>query len=205
MISIICDKCEETFQVDPATSGPKVPCPNCGDINRVEAGLTAPPAPAGAAAGNGPEQEVSVVRPAMFRAHPFRYALVVLLLIGGVAGAIASAAIVIAAWLAIPCVILAVGAAGWFAWWWLTTHWWMRLIISNKRTVRHEGIIRRHTTEVLHDHVRSVDINQTFMQRILKVGSIGIDSAGQDGVEIEVRDIPAPYEVKRVIDQYRKM
>jgi uncharacterized membrane protein YdbT with pleckstrin-like domain len=53
--------------------------------------------------------------------------------------------------------------------------------------------------------VRSVDIDQNFVQRIFRVGYIGIDSAGQDGIEIEIRDIPGPYEIKRLIDQYRKM
>ena len=40
---------------------------------------------------------------------------------------------------------------------------------------------------------------------MLNVGYIGISSSGQDGIEIEVRDIPRPYDVKELIDEYREM
>jgi hypothetical protein len=58
---------------------------------------------------------------------------------------------------------------------------------------------------VLHNHVRSVDIQQNFLQRILNVGSVGVDSAGQDEIEIIVHDLPTPFKVKEIIDRYRKM
>ena len=94
---------------------------------------------------------------------------------------------------------------GWMVQWWVATYFWIKITITNKRTIRHEGIIRRHSTEVLHDHVRSVDIRQSFVQRLFNVGYIGIDSAGQDGIEIEIRDIPRPYDIKKTIDRYRTM
>jgi hypothetical protein len=37
----------------------------------------------------------------------------------------------------------------------------------------------------------------------MHVGSIGISSSGQAGIEIFIRGVPNPYEVKRIIDQYR--
>lgn len=142
----------------------------------------------------------------MFRAHPFRYALVVLLFIAGVAGVVAPLVSEnVWSWLLWPSLALLLGTAIWFTWWWITTHFWVRLVVTDKRTIRHIGIIKRHTTEVLHDHVRSVDIRQTFFERMLDVGTIGIDSAGQDGIEIEVSDIPHPYEIKKIIDTYRRM
>jgi uncharacterized membrane protein YdbT with pleckstrin-like domain len=142
----------------------------------------------------------------MFRAHPFRYLLLVLLFAGGIGlGIVVPIEGSLPPWLGwLGLGAAAVGMVLWLIWWIGSTRW-MKLSITNKRTVRHEGLIRRHSTEVLHDHVRSVDINQSFMQRILGVGYIGIDSAGQDDIEIEMRDIPNPYEVKKVIDTYRKM
>jgi hypothetical protein len=207
VISIECDNCDKVFEVEPDAAGTRIACPHCGDVNRVPAAASSspPPAPATGTAPPEAEREICVVRPGMFRAHPFRYLLILLLFVGGLTLAGCATFSVIAAWLAIPGLVIAVFGLGWFASWWMSTHWWVRLVVSNKRSIRHEGIIKRHTTEVLHDHVRSVDINQSFMQRILGVGVIGIDSAGQDGIEIEVRDIPNPYEVKRVIDQYRRM
>ena len=202
MIQIVCDNCERTFEVDPSEAGGKVPCPDCGDVNRV---------PAAAAAGgpgdddDGAEREIMVVRPGMFRAHPFRYMLIVVLFVGGIVGAILFATAATWSGLWIPCALVSVAALIWFAQWWMSTHWWVKLVITNKRSIRHEGIVKRHTTEVLHNHVRSVDIQQTFLERIFGIGTIGIDSAGQDGIEITIIDIPRPYQVKEIVDRYRRM
>ena len=59
------------------------------------------------------------------------------------------------------------------------------------------------TNEILHSHVRNIQINQSIFQRLMHVGSIGISSSGQAGIEIFIRGIPHPYDVKRIIDQYR--
>jgi len=208
VIKLNCDNCEKTFEVESKEAGGKVPCPHCGDINRVpaEEASTSDPAPTHLPPKTEAEQPVCVIRPAMFRAHPFRYLLIMAFLLGGLV-------LVFAAWLAeaVPFwliwagAVVAVVAGLALVRWWVRTNRWIKVTISNKRTIREEGIIRRHTTEVLHDHVRSVDINQDFIQRIFNVGYIGIDSAGQDGIEIEIRDIPGPHRVKEVIDRYRKM
>jgi membrane protein YdbS with pleckstrin-like domain len=207
MIEIICDNCERTFEVADELGGGKAPCPSCGDINRVPG----PAGPSPAARPRAPrreeteaERDVRVVRPAMFRAHPFLALLLLALVFGGVAGGIYGFAQPLP-WLGWAGLVFAGIGVIWWGIWWLAAHLWVRVTISNKRTIWHEGIIKRHSTEVLHDHVRSVDIRQTFLQRIFNVGYIGIDSAGQDGVEIQIRDIPAPYEIKKLIDRYRRM
>lgn len=214
MIQIVCDNCEGTFEVDPAEAGGKVPCPTCGDVNRIPADdePAAPPEPAAEMpvgdAGDGVEREIMVVRPGMFRAHPFRYALIVTLAIAGIVGAIFFAVAERVggwSWFWVPSLLVSLVSLAWFAQWWMSTHWWIKLVITNKRSVRHEGIVKRHTTEVLHNHVRSVDIQQSFLERLFGIGTIGIDSAGQDGIEINIIDIPKPYHVKEIIDRYRRM
>jgi hypothetical protein len=210
MIEIECDKCERAFQVDDSEAGGKVECPMCGDVNRVPETAAARPVPAAVRRADArpsadeAEKEIRVVRPAMFRAHPFRFLLILALIAGGVVGGIAGLRMdkPWLGWLSLAPVVFGLL---WLAKWWITAHLWIKISITNKRTIRHEGIIRRHSTEVLHDHVRSVDIKQNFMQRIMKVGYIGIDSAGQDDIEIEIRDIPGPYEIKKLIDRYRSM
>ncbi len=206
MITITCDDCERQLEVEDHLAGGKVECPHCGDVNRVPGASepeAAPVAPAAAAipvaaagavpddAAEGPERVLTTVRPAMFRAHPFRYTILVVLFLAGAGGAIGSAvSAAVPAWVLWPGLVVAAAMALWWAWWWFSTTFWMRMEITNKRTVRYAGFIQRHSTEVLHNHVRSVDINQTFLRRIFGVGDIGIDSAGQDGIEIEVKDIP---------------
>ncbi len=120
MVTLVCDKCDKPFAVDPAAIGPKATCPYCGDVKVVpgapDGGLGSPPQkglphPAGglgspphqraepgsaARAGlpprDGPEVTVLVRRPALLRSSPFQ---VLALLAGGVGG------LVVAGWLAV--------------------------------------------------------------------------------------------------------
>lgn len=207
MITLTCDNCDKNFEVDSKEAGGKVPCPSCGDINRVPetAGKSTSSQTPSTPGRDDAEKEICQIRPAMFKAHPFRYLLILLLIVGGLALAFWSMTTEGWKWIMWPAFVISFIGAIWWIKWWVATTLWIKISISNKRTVRYEGIVRRHSTEVLHDHVRSVDINQTFVQRIFNVGYIGIDSAGQDGIEIEIRDIPGPHRVKEIIDRYRKM
>lgn len=209
MITIQCDNCERSFEATAKQAGGKMACPFCGDVNRIPGAAAKPKVARSADVGQTSvtgEEELEVVRPGMFRAHPFRYGGIIVLFLGGLIGIMAAVTTEqVGAWAIWPSLALLLGTLIWFTWWWITAHFWVRLVVSNKRTIKHVGIIKRHTTEVLHDHVRSVDIRQTFLERLLDVGTIGIDSAGQDGIEIEVNDIPHPYEIKKTIDKYRKM
>ncbi|UCD74160.1 MAG: PH domain-containing protein [Phycisphaerales bacterium] len=215
MIPITCDNCERPFEARDEDAGGKVACPYCGDVNRV------PAAPPGAAAAKeehalppdgGPEQRIQIVRPAMFRAHPLRAVIIALLILGGIVLAVWLGTLDKPQWVTesrtwLVYGALALGLIGllWLAKWWVRAHMWVKLEISNKRIIRHEGIITRKTSEVLHDHVRNVEIRQTFFQRLFGVGYIGIASAGQEGIEIQVHDIPGPDKVKALIDRYREM
>lgn len=249
VITLTCDNCEKPFEVeDDARSGEKVSCPYCGDINRVPEtgpGAASPSAPIAKGKprpsvpeGFMPAREVSqptqeahehevlIVRQAMFRAHPLLFSAMVLLVLGGLSFAIA-ALVKTAWWRGYIWVGLAIALAGvvWWLIWWGAPHRWVKLIITNKRTIRQEGIIKRRTSEVLHRHIMNVQIRQTVLQRLLGVGSIAIDSAAggsdpfqrekgkdDDGhadssggprVEIEMDNVAKPYDVKAMIDKYR--
>jgi uncharacterized membrane protein YdbT with pleckstrin-like domain len=165
----------------------------------------------------------------MFRAHPLLYSLMVLLILAGIAFAIAAMVKTTwwrgYVWVGLSAVMI--GLVWWLVWWGAPRRW-VKLIITNKRTIRQEGIIQRRTSEVLHRHIMNVQIRQTVLQRVLGVGSIAIDSAagsGSDafqsrapvkceeggehmpaaapGVEIEMDNVAKPYDVKAVIDRYR--
>ncbi len=79
------------------------------------------------------------------------------------------------------------------------------LEVTNKRTVLRHGLLSRSSSEVLHDHVRNIEIDQTFMQRIMRVGKIGVSSSGQDGIEVQMDRIPNPRKIREIIDLYRPM
>ncbi len=90
----------------------------------------------------------------------------------------------------------------------LLLSWWLdclghRLVVTDRRTIFRKGLLSKFTNEVLHSHVRNIQIDQSVFQRLMHVGSIGISSAGQAGIEIFIRGIPNPYDVKSIIDQHR--
>ncbi len=67
MIEIECDNCERTFSVGPEKAGGKMPCPHCGDVNRVPAQQ---PETSDRPTAGGPETEKCHLPPAIWRAHP---------------------------------------------------------------------------------------------------------------------------------------
>ncbi len=222
MIQIQCDKCDATIEVDDSMAGLKLECPHCGDVNRIPtpsappppaapapaAAPVPPPAPAPAAKAppadratamglppdSGPEQHVITVKPAMFRAHPFLGGLVTLVWIAGIAASL---------YFKSPWYLIATGlGVAFMAVWWVKKQT-VSLKITNKRTLLREGLLSRATNEVLHDHIRNIQTDQSLLQRMLKVGSVGISSAGQDGIEIQVADLPNPDRIREIVDAYR--
>lgn len=224
MIRITCDRCDEILTFDDELAGQRVECPHCGDVNRLPDRPSAP-APArtmeSAAAVNadpsapdraaarglppdsGPEAPVVLVRQSVVRSHPFISALLILAPIGVAIG------IGYALspdnrqwwWCAIPPLL----GWGFLTVWVLLTRASAALEITNKRTVLHRGLFSRATSEVLHDHVRNIEITQSFLDRVLRVGKIGISSSGQDGIEVECGNIPNPRKLREIIDLYRPL
>ena len=87
--------------------------------------------------------------------------------------------------------------------------WWLRclgttLTVTDEKSMLRKGILSKYTNEVMHDNVRNIQVRQSFFQRIMNVGYVGISSAGQAGMEIEVKGIPDPDEVQRLISEHRK-
>lgn len=125
------------------------------------------------------EKTVYVANPSMFRNSPFWFAVTVLLSLVGVG---------------IPILIV----------------WWVRcrsveLTVTDKRSRLHRGWLSRSITEVWHRDVRNVQLHQTPMQRVFNTGRIGISSAGQDGLEIDVSGLHSPDQIKGIIDEHRAM
>lgn len=117
--------------------------------------------------------------PAMFRNHPFKFTLCLLLI-----AAFGLGLVILICW-RIKCLG--------------TT-----LVVTDQKTTLRTGILSKNISEVFHSDVRSIQLNQSFWQRVFNVGSIGISSAGQAGVEIAVDGIPDPNGVREIIDEHRK-
>ena len=79
------------------------------------------------------------------------------------------------------------------------------LEITNKRSIARRGLLSKATSEVLHDNIRNIQITQTMWQRVWGVGKMGISSAGQDGLEIDIKNLPRPDKIREMIDLYRPL
>lgn len=86
--------------------------------------------------------------------------------------------------------------------------WWLKclgttLTVTNEQTTLRTGLLSKNTSDVFHENVRNIIVRQSFFQRLMGVGYVGISSAGQSGVEIEVNGLPDPDRVKELIDDHR--
>ena len=73
------------------------------------------------------------------------------------------------------------------------------LTITSRRSVFRWGIVTRDTTEVLHDDVANLQVEQSGAGRLLGVGDLFVSSAAQDGLEIRAFGIPHPEKPADVI------
>lgn len=67
-----------------------------------------------------------------------------------------------------------------------------------------KGVFSKSIVDVWHRDVRNVQLYQSFGQRLFGVGKLGISSASQGDIEIQVSGIPDPERVKQIIDAHRR-
>lgn len=86
--------------------------------------------------------------------------------------------------------------------------WWIQclgtsLVVTEKRVTLRKGILSKYTNDVMISDIRNVQVGQNVFQRLLGVGSVGVSTSGQSGMEIDVNGIPSPQRVKAIIDDCR--
>ena len=106
--------------------------------------------------------------PAMFRAHPFLFLLLLVSVVGIIAIAI----------------------------WWVL-HKGERLALSEREVLLERGLLAKQRTEIALTSIRSVRITQTLGQRIFGVGHIELFSAG-DIAEIAIKNLPRPDRIRAI-------
>lgn len=224
-MKIRCDNCEKVIEVPDAPIGTKVACPACGDINLIRAviaaeGSPADPTPRAAGGGsatetpdraasegfppsNGPEVDVMVIRPSLFRSRPFTFIMVWLVAFVGVFGGAAAVATGVAA--PVGFVGLGVGALALL----IIGGWKIQRLgdsirITTKRIIDKKGIFSRNTSDIRIRDIRHIEIKQTFFQRIFGIGDLEISTAASDdGIEVDMSNCPDPAKLQRIINLYR--
>ena len=88
------------------------------------------------------------------------------------------------------CLLLSIVVVGLilFLIWYLQTRA-TTLIVTNEQTTLRKGLLSKETNDVFHENVRNIQVKQSFFQRLMNVGYIGISSSGQAGLEIEINGL----------------
>jgi uncharacterized membrane protein YdbT with pleckstrin-like domain len=87
--------------------------------------------------------------------------------------------------------------------WWFTTRS-VTLTITNRKTMMDLGWFSKSRTEVFHDDVRTVEVQQSFINRLTGHGTFQISSAGESDWEIKVADLPNVKTARDLVQQHRK-
>lgn len=207
-----CPHCGAANMVDPSAIGEIVTCLNddCGQVFKVDA-------PAGHLLHDDDpkvveartnhqdtmvsqtERELFTVHPSIFGNQPFSFIGCVLVVIGGIVGAVVARDELI---LMSSGLVLAAAGALLLAYWWFQTRF-RSVTVTSKRTIYRQGIFSKQTSEVQHDDVRNMQVDQSFFDRLVGVGHLAISSSGQDDMEIDVRGLKSPQRVIDIIREYQ--
>jgi len=226
-LSYACPHCGAVMDVEQQVVGENITCQDCQKLFHVEA------TPAYPIEGEAPvanqehdvvktpadeEREIVSFHPAMFRNHPFSNLIMIAGFISGLLGMILygahRAGMDLGDW--------HVGEGEWFqaqlVLWvslglflassifyivWRVTTWFITLEITTERSLLQRGLIARRTSEVRHEDVRNLQVDQSLFERLFKVGTLLISSSGQDDFEIKVAGIPNPAFVVETIRSHQ--
>ena len=133
--------------------------------------------------------------PKMPRNNPFMFTLIIILNIAGLVAAIrldqqSFQIIGLVVWL---------GTVIWLLIWYVQIKS-KKLSVTNRDMLYEEGLLRKNRKELALDKVRTVEVDQDFVERIFGVGKIKVFTAG-DLAEIEVKGLPDPNRIRELVKQ----
>jgi membrane protein YdbS with pleckstrin-like domain len=143
------------------------------------------------------DEPVYTASPAMFRAHPIRFCLGLIILVSALTAPPSNRPDDVSSRFITVSVIGLVYAA-----WWghcRTT----RLIITPKKVMLRKGLLGMSASEIRISDVRNVTVNQGPLQAMFGVGSVGLSTSGQSGVEITAKGFASPWHIRDLVDHYR--
>ncbi|QDV40929.1 Bacterial membrane flanked domain protein [Stieleria neptunia] len=158
------------------------------------------------------ERTLGTVHPVVFRARPVATLILgTLFLVAAVALVLSITGLAIAGYsldetarlgpaslLTWACAITLVVIVAVVSYWMIQSRF-TTLTVTDDRTIYQRGIISRETSEVQHDDVRNIQLDQSFGERLLRVGDIGISSSGQDDLEVVAKRLPHPDSIIKLI------
>ena len=139
----------------------------------------------------------------VFEGHPswratlafYIYGLIAAAIIGALVGVIVDSTTGALVWLVLFAAILLVGFFRLVA----TTY-----IVSTQRLYIRRGLLAKRVQQTRIDRVQNVNTSQTFLQRLLRVGTVDFDTAGTDDSAFEFRGIAHPSEIVEAVDRAQR-
>ena len=199
---VVCPGCKKPFEI-------KMPTAVVTSVNDVDDHK----APTERMATEPDEQTLAKVHPVVFRARPVAAAIVGLVFLIAVVAVVMSVAGMSIAGYSLD-ETMTLGPASLLTWvcgitfltiasvvgYWMLLSQFTTLTVTDDRTIYQEGFVSRETSEVQHNDVRNIQLDQSFVQRLLGIGGVSISSSGQDNLEIVANRLPNP---KRIIELIR--
>jgi uncharacterized membrane protein YdbT with pleckstrin-like domain len=79
-----------------------------------------------------------------------------------------------------------------------------RYAITTQRLRIERGILAKHVQQTRIERVQNVNTNQTFVSRILRVGTVDFDTAGTDDSDFTFTGVGNPHEVVEAVDRAQR-
>jgi uncharacterized membrane protein YdbT with pleckstrin-like domain len=80
----------------------------------------------------------------------------------------------------------------------------LKIKVYSDRIVFEKGVLSKDVKEIFCADVRTIDVRQSFWQRIIGIGDIALATSGTSGYEEEAHGIPDPMGLKDVIYRQKR-
>jgi len=79
--------------------------------------------------------------------------------------------------------------------------WSKKYVLTNQKITSSKGIFTEMLTSVPYDKITDMELQQTFFDKLMDTGTIYIDTAGTDEIEMVLEHINRPFIVKQKISE----
>ncbi len=87
---------------------------------------------------------------------------------------------------------------------WLYVYFANSLIIADAVVIHHQGIIARKQAQIRYRDIKTVEIRQTIVGRLLGIGEMRLDSSGRGEADtIIFKNLGQPFKVRQILDSMR--
>jgi uncharacterized membrane protein YdbT with pleckstrin-like domain len=117
------------------------------------------------------------------------------IVIGVIVALIASTALGVVVWLVLFALVVLIGFIRRVS---------TRYTITNQRLRIERGLLSKHVQQTRIERVQNVNTNQTFVSRVLRVGTVDFDTAGTDDSDFTFVGVGSPHRVVEAVDRAQR-